>query len=282
VSRGSLVISSKVGYFAGTAVHPYLPGAMRRQLETTLENLRTDYLDIYFLHNSSFGDNDQYLDGAIEQMRAFQQQGLIRAVGMRGPHRFATDRLIVPRQQREDKYARFRDLFARVRPEYLAIRYNALTPPPPPGHSDIFAFAAEHGASVLINKPLAQGLLTGKYDPAQPPRFGPGDHRLRKAWFTPQALRILQDGLAPLRDRFGATPAQLAPAMLAYCLHHASNAAILAGFTTPEQVRKNLTPPAHPLTHDDLAYIHDTAGAIQRRLDEAGEVFLDELPAAQP
>src|SRR5579859_557127 len=205
VSRDSLVISSKVGYFAGTAAHPYLPSAMRRQLETTLENLRTDHLDIYFLHNSSFGDNDQYLDGAIEQMRAFRQQGLIKAVGMRGPHRFATDRLAVPRQQREDKYARFRDLFTRVRPDYLAVRFNPLTPPPPPGHGDIFAFAAEHGASVLINKPLAQGLLTGKYDPAQPPRFGPGDHRLRKAWFTPQALRIIDDGLAPIRDRFGAT-----------------------------------------------------------------------------
>lgn len=282
VSRDSLVISSKVGYFAGTAAHPYLPSAMRRQLETTLENLRTDYLDIYFLHNSSFGDNDQYLDEAIKQMRAFQQQGLIKAVGMRGPHRFATDRLTVSRQQREDKYARFRDLFARIRPEYLAVRFNALTPPPPAGHGDIFTFAAEHGTSVLINKPLAQGLLTGKYNPARPPHFEPGDHRLRKAWFTPQALRILQDGLAPVRDRFGATPAELAPVMLAYCLHRASNAAVLAGFTTPEQVRANLAPPAHPLTDDGLAFIRDTAGAVQQRLDEAGEVFLDELPTGHP
>jgi methylglyoxal reductase len=56
VSRDSLVLSSKVGYFAGTAVHPYLPSAMRRQLETTLENLQTDHLDIYFLHNSNFGE----------------------------------------------------------------------------------------------------------------------------------------------------------------------------------------------------------------------------------
>jgi aryl-alcohol dehydrogenase-like predicted oxidoreductase len=38
--RDSLVLSSKVGYFAGTAAHPYLPSAMRRQLETTLENLQ--------------------------------------------------------------------------------------------------------------------------------------------------------------------------------------------------------------------------------------------------
>ncbi len=70
--------------------------------------------------------------------------------------------------------------------------------------------------------------------------------------------------------------------MLSYCLHRASNAAVLVGFTTPEQVKQNLTPPAHILTDNDLAFIRDTVGAIQQRLDAAGEVFLDELPAAQP
>jgi len=135
---------------------------------------------------------------------------------------------------------------------------------------------------MLINKPLAQGLLTGKYDPGQPPRFGPGDHRLRKAWFTPQALRIIHDGLRPLRDRFGTSPAELVPVMLSYCLHRASNAAVLAGFTTSEQVTQNLTPLAYSLTGSDLDFIRDTAGSIQHRLDAAGEVFLDEMQAPQP
>jgi aryl-alcohol dehydrogenase-like predicted oxidoreductase len=252
---------------------------MRRKLNTTLENLQTDHLDIYFLHNSEFGPDDRYLDGAITQMRAFQDQGLIKAIGMRGPHRFATDRLTVQKQQREDKYARFRHLFNCIRPGYLAVRFNALTPPPPPGQDDIFAFAAGHGASVLINKPLAQGLLTGKYDPGQPPGFGPGDHRLRKAWFTSQALHIIHDGLQPLRDRFGPDPADLAPVMIGYCLHRSASAAVLAGFTTPGQVAQNLTSPARQLTSDDLDFIREAAGRIQRRLDAAGEVFLDEAEA---
>ncbi|HEY2578701.1 MAG TPA: aldo/keto reductase [Streptosporangiaceae bacterium] len=201
---------------------------------------------------------------------------------MRGPHRFATDRLTLVKEQREDKYARFRHLFARVRPDYLAVRFNALTPAPLPSRDDIFTFAADHGASVLINKPLAQGLLTGKYDPTHSPFFGPGDHRLRKAWFTPQALRIVHDGLQPIQARFGATPGELAPVMIAYCLHRASNSAVLAGFTTPEQVGQNLTPPAHTLTADDVAFIRDTVSTIQQRLDATGEVFLDELPEVQP
>lgn len=86
------------------------------------------------------------------------------------------------------------------------MRFNALTPPPPPGHDDIFAFAADHGASVLINKPLAQGLLNGKYNPGQPPPFGPGDHRVRKAWFTPRRLASFmtasnRSGIGSVRPR---------------------------------------------------------------------------------
>ncbi|MFH9402061.1 hypothetical protein ACH4JS_20180 [Streptomyces sp. NPDC017638] len=53
----------------------------------------------------------------------------------------------------------------------------------------IFALAASLHASVLINKPLAQGLLTGKYDPDRPPTFSPGDHRLRKARSSPRRGR---------------------------------------------------------------------------------------------
>ncbi|MDT0307294.1 aldo/keto reductase [Streptomyces sp. DSM 44917] len=276
VPRDSLVLSSKVGYFAGTAAHPYLPSHMRRQLATTLENLNTDHLDIYFLHNANFGPDDRYLDGAIEQMRAFQREGLIRAVGMRGPHRFATERLRVPAGQRGDKHTRFRHLFGKVRPDYLAVRHNALTPPPPPGQQDIFAFAAQHNASVLINKPLAQGLLTGKYTPGNPPAFTPGDHRLRKRWFTPQTLATIHDGLAPLRDRFGPSTGDLARAALQYCLHHTDNAAVLVGFTTPEQVTQNLTATGTPLTPEDLAFLRTTALRLQQRLDATGEVFLDE------
>lgn len=281
IPRNSVVLSSKVGYFTGTAVHAYEPTHMRHQLETTLANLRTDHLDVYFLHNAEFGENDRYLDGAVEQMRTFQREGLIKTIGMRGPHRFATERVHVPKGQRKDKHARFHYLADVIRPDYLAVRYNALTPPPPAGEQDIFAFAAERGASVLINKPLAQGLLTGKYDPAQPPTFTDGDHRLRKAWFTPKALQIINDGLKPLRERFGQSTTAIIRVFLHYCLQHADNAAVLVGFTGPEQVAQNLTSVGKPLTAEDIDFVRAAAGRLQQQLDAAGEVFLDEKDPAQ-
>ena len=85
VPRDQVVITSKVGYFAGTAPNAFHPLHMRHQLEQTLDNLGTGYLDIYFFHNFHFGPEDLYLTDAIEQMRGFREQGLVRAVGMRGP-----------------------------------------------------------------------------------------------------------------------------------------------------------------------------------------------------
>ncbi|WP_181871666.1 aldo/keto reductase [Sphaerisporangium album] len=132
----------------------------------------TDRLDVYFLHHSNFGDGDRWLGPAVEAMRGFQGEGLIGAIGMRGPHRFALDRLAVAPGQRGDKTARFRAVFEAVDPDVLAVRDNLLSPAA--SSQGIFAFAEQHNVGVLINKPLAQGLLTGTYDPAGMPAFGEG------------------------------------------------------------------------------------------------------------
>ncbi|MGH3928295.1 MAG: aldo/keto reductase, partial [Pseudonocardiaceae bacterium] len=200
--------------------------------------------------------------------------GLVQLVGMRGPHRYAPDRLIEG-APRENKHARFRELFEVIRPEVLTVRYNLLTPGRS-GNDDIFTFAAHRGAVVLVNKPLGQGLLTGKYDPQQPPVFGDGDHRQRKRWFTSAALAILHDELAPLRERFGAQPADLIRVALRYCLR--AHTVLIVGFTRPEQVVENLTCLGEPLTAADVEFIAEVGQRAQKALDAAGGVFLDEVP----
>jgi methylglyoxal reductase len=275
VPRSSMVITSKVGYFAGTAPHAYHPLHMRHQLEQTLDNLGTDHLDLYFLHHADFGPADAHLDGAVAAMRAFQAEGLVRAIGMRGPHRFALERLRTT-AVREDKVERFFRLFDRVRPEVLAVRDNLLTPQA--RSAGIFSFAAEQECGVLINKPLAQGLLTGIYDPDLPRSFGPGDHRVRKQWFTPPALRVIKDGLARLHERFGSERSSLIGIALWSCLDRSPNAAVLVGFTRPEQVEINLTCLGRPPAAEDLLFAREVMAGVQQQLDAAGEVFLDEVP----
>jgi aryl-alcohol dehydrogenase-like predicted oxidoreductase len=290
VGRDELVLVSKVGYFTGTAAHGYDPRHMRRQLAQSLDNLGTDHVDIYVLHHNSFGPNDQYLEAAAAAVREFRAEGLIRAVGMRGPHRYALDRLAIAPYERADKVARFHELFDVIRPDVLAVRDNLLTPAD--RSAGVFAFAEAREVGVLINKPLGQGLLTGAYPRGRQRMFGDGDHRSRKRWFTdPAALAAIADGLDELRTLLAGDPTRPWPdepvgprdfirVALWSCLSRSPHAAVLVGFTHPDQVLMNLiclgaTPPAD----DILTTARAVMGQVQRRLDTTGRVFVDE-PAA--
>ncbi|GAA3766514.1 aldo/keto reductase [Salinactinospora qingdaonensis] len=279
VGREQLVLVSKVGYFPGTAAHGYSPGHMRRQLEQSLENLSTDHLDVYFLHHNDFGPDDRYLNDAVEQMRTFKRDGLVRAIGMRGPHLHALERLD-PNRPPGQAAPRFADLIDRVAPDVLAVRDNLLTPAV--RSSRIYRMAAERGIGILINKPLAQGLLTGTHHPHAPRVFGDADHRRRKRWFTPNALELIQRGLDDVRTVIGPDPAELVRFALWHCLKASDQAIALCGFTSPAQVRTNLTCLAREPDPAALEQVRRIMADTQQRLDAQGAVFRDApAPAAE-
>lgn len=272
VPRHEIVLASKVGYFAGTAEHGFEPGHMRRQLEQSLDNLRTDYLDIYAFHHPNFGADDRWLHRALEAMRAFRDEGLIKAIGMRGPHRFALDRLVTPPDQRGDKIARFRALFDIVQPDILAIRDNLLTPTH--RSEGVFSFADERNVGVLISKPLGQGLLTGTYRSDVQRVFGDGDHRLRKRWFQPDAIEIINAGLDRVRAIVGPRAEDLIRVALWGCLDRSPNAVVLVGFTTPDQVAMNVRSLEPRPDRAEIAAARAIMADVQARLDAAGETVL--------
>jgi aryl-alcohol dehydrogenase-like predicted oxidoreductase len=272
VPRTEIVLSSKVGYFSGTAEHGFEPRHMRRQLEQSLDNLGTDHLDIYAFHHPNFGEDDHWLHPAIEAMNTFRDEGLIRAIGMRGPHRFAVDRLTTPPDQRGDKIARFRALFNEIRPNVLTIRDNLLTPPQ---QSDgIFSFAETHNVGILISKPLSQGLLTGIHRPDNARTFGPGDHRLRKRWFQPDSLAIITEGLDQIRATTGPHTEDLIRIAIWACLDRSPNAVALVGFTTADQVATNIISCRQRPSPETITTARQIMGTIQQRLDTAGEAVV--------
>lgn len=279
VSRDDVVLTSKVGYFAGTAAHGYDPRHMRHQLEQSLQNLGVDFLDIYFLHHQDFGPDDRYLEGAVQAMRDFQAEGLVRAIGMRGPHRFALDRLTTAPQLRGDKIARFRGLFHAVNPEVLAVRDNLLTPAD--RSAGIFALADAHQCGVLVNKALGQGLLTGSYRPDRQRIFGWGDHRGRKRWFGPDAAAAIGAGIDELREVVGADTADLIRIALWSCLSRSTHAAVLVGFASVEQAEMNFRCLREPPDAVTIAAAREIMSRVQAKLDASGEVFADELTGTE-
>jgi aryl-alcohol dehydrogenase-like predicted oxidoreductase len=255
VNRDAVVIASKVGYFAGTAHHPYDPVQMRGQFAATLANLGTDHLDLYSLHSSDFGPDDMYLPAAVGVMRDLREQGLIGAIGMRAPHEFAT-------QWAENNHpgsgstCRWLELFNRIRPDVVSARYNLLSPLYRPEETDIFAFAKAQGVGVLVRQALGQGLLVQHQEPNTLRRYGPMDHRSTDPAFRPENVAALHARLAPLRARHGVDKAIWARLCLRYALHHAPDSPVLVGFRDPAQIHTAATSLGEPLQPDEIAEIH--------------------------
>ncbi len=52
--------------------------------ESSLRRLKTDYLDIYQLHDIEFGDKNQIINEAIPALQQLQQEGKVRFIGVTG------------------------------------------------------------------------------------------------------------------------------------------------------------------------------------------------------
>ena len=202
-------------------------------------------------------------------MHRFVEEGKVRFIGQRGPHRYARDRKIgVPPD--EDPYGRFLELAGRIRPAVVQVRYNLLSPTFDDPRRDIFAWAAARGVGVVINKPLSQGLLLDKYDPRSAPLFPPGDHRNGKRWFSPHALAVLSRRLTVVRERFGSRRGDLVRVALQYCLARSLGACVVVGFKSPDQVAMNVAAAGRPLRRDDIAFLRKAMAGIG---DEIGAFF---------
>ena len=72
--RDNIVISTKSGAGDGTR--------LRQDLETSLRLLKTDYIDIYQLHNPSFVPRPGGADGLYDALTAMKAEGLIRHISL--------------------------------------------------------------------------------------------------------------------------------------------------------------------------------------------------------
>ena len=77
-----IFIATKVGWDMGPYNHWYHPEHMRVNMERSLKNLKTDCVDLMYLHHCNFGKQEQYFDDAVETIRRFQAEGKTRFIGL--------------------------------------------------------------------------------------------------------------------------------------------------------------------------------------------------------
>jgi aryl-alcohol dehydrogenase-like predicted oxidoreductase len=112
------------------------------------------------------------------------------------------------------------------------VRYNLLDRSP---EREILGWAQRSGRVVIAYSPVAQGLLSGRYDAVNQP---PGTMRSGSAAFSPEHLERVAPVVEVLRevaDAHGATPAQIA---LAWLLRR-PNVVVIPGASSVAQVEAN-------------------------------------------
>jgi aryl-alcohol dehydrogenase-like predicted oxidoreductase len=196
--RDEIVLTSKVGFPAGEDVNA--SGLSRRHImssvETSLRRLRTDRLDLYFLHRF---DPHTPVEEPLRALDDLVHQGkiLYPAVSNWAAWQIATALGISAREG----LARF----ACIQPMYNLVKRQA--------EVEILPLAqAEHLGAISFS-PLGAGLLTGKYSPTRRPERGRliDDTLQRKRYENPAYFQIAERFAAHAKER-GVHPATLAVA----------------------------------------------------------------------
>ena len=232
--RDRVVIATKFGMEVDRTRRGAAPAYVRRALEDSLRRLRTDRIDLYQLHEpdpaTPIADTLGALDGLV-------REGKVRQIGCSN---FSGAQLLEASAAMNEGAARF----VSVQNE-LNLLNRA-------DEQDALPVAEQLGLAYIPYFPLANGLLTGKYRPGVVPEGS----RLAS---SRRAEQLLTDGtFARLEalDRFavdrGHSILELA---FGWLLAHPPVASVIAGATTPEQVRANAAAAGWILTADEMELV---------------------------
>lgn len=271
--RNDFIIVSKTGLFKGCAVHGYHPLQMRHQLEMSLNNLGIDYIDIYFLHHLDFGKNNEFLDEALETILQFKNKGLIRFIGLRGPHHFSFYRNNT--HDFDADVQTFTSIAELVDPEVITIRYNMFSQTYDKPDTDIFNWAKQRDIGILIYKPLAQGLLIDSFSSSNPPKFEIGDSRRRKLWFQAPVLCAIERRLSLIKEHFNInTTCELVQICIQYCLTRYDKACVLVGFENESHVKEAFRPQRRLPDHD-VKFIRKVFAGFDEEVEGYADLYFE-------
>jgi aryl-alcohol dehydrogenase-like predicted oxidoreductase len=237
---GRALGENRESVFLATKLLPILPVApvVEQRAVASADRLGARMLDLYQVHRP----NPLVRDGTIMRgMGALQRVGLVREVG-------------VSNYSLERWRAAEEALGSRVLSNQVPYSLAARSP-----ERDLLPFAQASGHVVLAYSPLAQGMLSGRYDRDHRPA-----NRVRASnpLFLPDNLERAGELIATLREvatAHAATPAQIA---LAWVIRHPAVAAI-PGASSVEQLEHNVAAAEIELTDDEYQALADVAARFR-------------------
>jgi len=182
IPRKDIFLATKVGWEMGSYHHWYHPKQMRKNMERSLKNLKTDCLDLIYLHHCNFGNHKEYFDDAMDQVKKFQNEGKTRFIGLSD---WSSKKIM--------SFIKICD------PDVVQPYRNVM--------DDTYVstglknYVDKNNLGVCFFSPIKHGLLTGKY--LKPATFKDGDFRQNDPAFANKLiLEKMRGNKEALKDRF--------------------------------------------------------------------------------
>ncbi len=247
--RESLEIMTKV-YFPTGPKGPNDTGLSRKHIlesiNGSLSRLGTDYVDVYQAHRF---DVETPLEETMQAFADVVRQGKALYIGV---SEWTADQL-------REGHALAKELGVQLisnQPQYSML-WRVIEP-------EVVPTSKELGISQVVWSPVAQGILTGKYLPGEPPPAGSratddkGGANMIGRFMNDDLLARVQN-LKPIASDLDLTMAQLA---VAWVLANDNVACAIVGASRPEQVTANAAASGVELSADVLQAIDDALGDV--------------------
>jgi aryl-alcohol dehydrogenase-like predicted oxidoreductase len=206
-----------------------------RECEDSLRRLRTDYIDLYQIHE---WDGETPLDETLEALDTLVRSGKVRYIGCSNYSGWHLMKALAISDRRN---------YVRYVSQQIYYSLQARD-----AEYELVPITLDQGLGILVWSPLAGGLLSGKYRRGQ---SGPEGSRHLNNWGEPpihdeDQLYNIVDALVEIAGAHKVSAAQIA---LAYLLGRPGVTSIIIGARSEEQLKDNLGAADVKLTAEERA-----------------------------
>lgn len=249
--RDKVVIATKFGPMRDRETGDFIgidgsEANARRAVEDSLRLLKTDYIDLYYMHRM---DRSRPIEETVGAMAKLVEEGKVRAIGLSEASAETLRRAntVHPIAALQSEYSIFsRDIEAEQMP-----------------------VLAETGGSLVAYSPLGRGMLTGRFTAEnRPADFRSAAFQPRFADGAFEANLALVEEIKAIAGAHDAQPAQIA---LSWVLGRGENILTIPGTTKLANLEVNLGASDIALSEDQMGSLNALADRVQgARYNENG------------
>ncbi|MCI1557655.1 MAG: aldo/keto reductase [Pediococcus pentosaceus] len=222
--RSNITIATKAAQDVNLDYKPNNnPEFLTQQIDHALKRLKTDYIDIFYIH---FPDETTNKAEAIEALVKARDAGKIKAIGVSN---FSLEQI---------KEANADDVIDVVEDHYSLVHRDA--------EKELIPYLNEHNITFVPYFPLASGILTGKYAKTDSGKFNQ---------YSQAEFDQIIDAVEKVRGIAESKDATVAQVVLAWYLKNPNLGVVIPGARKAEQVKSNVKATAIELSDQEYRQI---------------------------